>query len=224
MKEYETCEENILKAAIKTKFPTPTSTKMQFENKEEKISFIAEKFSEIMVALGLDLENESLQRTPYRVAKMYVNEVFSGLDDSNFPEIRFVENEYQHSIHGNMVFVKINLNSFCEHHFVPIMGTAYIAYIPNEKLIGLSKIPRILNFFSKRPQLQERLGAQIADSLSTLLDTPHVAISITAQHFCMVARGIEDFTSHTTTNVLKGNFETDHDTKRQFFEAINRKS
>lgn len=217
-----TDEEELISKAKKTTYPSPYKNTNQFNSNEEKIEYIASKFRDIMVALGLDLDDDSLQRSPYRVAKMYVNEVFSGLNEDNFPEIRFVKNEFNHTKFGNMIFVKTNLSSTCEHHFVPVIGTAYVAYLPQKKIIGLSKISRIVNFFSKRPQLQERLGEQIADCLSILLESPHVAISITAQHFCMIARGIEDHTSHTTTNVLRGNFDSDSELRREFFEAINR--
>ncbi|MEC7839360.1 MAG: GTP cyclohydrolase I FolE [Chlamydiota bacterium] len=222
MTKNEEHDPQLIQQAIKTNFPSPLSRKDNGMSKDEKIDYIAERFYDIMYALGLDMDDESLQRTPLRVAKMYVEEIFSGIDPTSFPDIRFVENEYHHSNDGNMVFVKINMNSFCEHHFVPVIGTAYVAYIPNKKLIGLSKIPRIVKFFSQRPQLQERLCAQVADCLSTLLETPSVAVSVTAQHYCMIARGIEDFTSHTTTNVFRGDFETNPETRRQFFESINR--
>lgn len=215
-------ENELIQKAIKTTISSPYKKSNQFTTNEEKIDYIASKFRDIMIALGLDIEDESLQRTPYRVAKMYVNEIFSGLNEDNFPEIRFIKNEFNHTQFGNMIFVKTNLSSTCEHHLVPVIGTAYVAYIPQKKIIGLSKISRIVNFFAKRPQLQERLGEQITDSLSILLESPHIAVSITAQHFCMIARGIEDNSSHTTTNVLRGNFDTDSELRRQFFEAINR--
>lgn len=121
-----------------------------------------------------------------------------------------------------MVFVKVNFTSFCEHHFVPMMGHAYVAYLPKGKLIGLSKIPRIVKFFAKRPQVQERLTAQIADSLATILETEDVAVSITAQHFCVVARGIEDQNSHTTTNDFRGKFEEASLERQEFFQAMNK--
>lgn len=208
-------------AAI-TNFPSPVIKSGPHLSDEEKIDYIAERFREIMEVLGLDLANDSLARTPYRVAKMYVNEIFSGLDDKNFPRISFIEDQFQHQNKSNMVFVKVNFNSFCEHHFVPMNGTAYVAYIPNGKLIGLSKIPRIVRFFASRPQVQERLNAQIADSLAILLNTQNVAVSLAAQHFCILARGIEDTESHTITNVLRGDFESDPTTRREFFEAVNR--
>ncbi|MEM1283326.1 MAG: GTP cyclohydrolase I FolE [Chlamydiota bacterium] len=225
MEEYnETTDGELIKKAKTTKFPTPFSKEGPLFSDEERIDYIADKFRDIMIALGLDIEDPSLSRTPYRVAKMYVNEIFSGLNDDGFPPIRYVENQFQHSKTGNMVFVKVNVSSFCEHHFVPFIGTAYVAYIPNEKVIGLSKIPRLVNYFSQRPQIQERLTAQIADSLSLLLGTKSVAVSISAQHYCMISRGIEDAASWTTTNIFKGEFETDGEVRGQFFEAINRKT
>lgn len=225
MEEYTESEHSeLIKQAKRTKFPTPCSPEGSQFTDEERIEYIEGKFKDIIVALGLDINDPSLSRTPYRVAKMYVNEIFSGLKEDTFPPIRFVENNFQHSEKGNLVCVKVNVNSFCEHHFVPFIGTAYIAYIPKDKVIGLSKIPRLVKFFSQRPQIQERLTAQIADSLSTLLGTENVAVSISAQHYCMISRGIEDAASWTTTNVLKGDFETDVHTREQFFEAISRKT
>jgi len=214
--------QSTLKKAAVTNFPTPCKEKSTLSN-EEKISIIADHFSEIMDVLGLDLKDDSLHRTPYRVAKMYVNEIFSGLDTNTFPPVSFIEDRFSHGENSNTVFVTVKFNSFCEHHFVPMNGTAYIAYRPNGKLIGLSKIPRIVRYFAKRPQVQERLTAQIADSLSTLLDTKDVAVSIVAQHFCIIARGIEDENSQVITNVLRGSFEKDGPLRREFFEAINRK-
>lgn len=205
-----------------THFPTPLSENPPEMEDAEKIAYIAERFKEIMECLGLDLEDPSLAKTPERVAKMYVTEVFSGLKTETFPSITVVDNEFQHSKRGNLVFLKVNFHSFCEHHFVPMNGTVFIAYIPGSKIIGLSKIPRLVRYFSRRPQLQERLTAQIADALSMLLETEHVAVSITAQHFCVMARGIEDDDSHTTTNVLRGDFETLSSMQQQFFESINR--
>ena len=184
---------------------------------EEKISYIADRFIDIMKALGLDLQNESLAKTPLRIAKMYVNEIFSGLDSSKFPEVTFIKEEGE----SNVIQLKTNFSSFCEHHFVPFVGTAHIAYIPNGKLIGLSKIPRILRYFAKRPQLQERLTAQVADSLGSLLNTDDVAVSITAQHFCMAIRGIEDRESSTTTHVLRGQFESNPSIRQEFFTTIH---
>ncbi len=208
-------------AAI-THFPTPLLNDADKQNNAEKIAYIAVRFKEIMECLGLDLSDPSLAKTPERVARMYVNEVFSGLDYNNFPSVSVVDNEFQHSKRGNLVFLKVNFHSFCEHHFVPMNGVAYIGYIPGRKIIGLSKIPRIVRYFAKRPQLQERLTAQIADALSIILEIEHVAVSLTAQHFCVMARGIEDDDSHTTTNVLRGEFELNPALQHQFFESNNR--
>ena len=210
----------ILKKAAQTAFPTPCQT--SHLSQEEKIAFIAERFEEIMEALGLDLSDSSLARTPYRVAKMYVNEIFSGLDLSAFPEIRLIEDKFQHKDETNMVFTRVRFNSFCEHHFVPMNGTASIAYAPSGKLIGLSKISRIVHFFARRPQLQERLTAQIADSICTLLGTPNVAVSILAEHHCIIARGVEDEESRVITNVLRGRFDEETSLRREFFEAVSR--
>lgn len=217
-------KEKIPKKAIKTRYPTPVASKKDKRTPEEKIAFISDRFREIMECLGLDVENESLARTPYRVAKMFVNEIFTGLDDETFPEIRFVNEDYSHSKKGNAIFIKVNFNSFCEHHFVPMMGVVYVSYIPNKKVVGLSKIPRIIRFFAQRPQMQERLGAQIADSLSAILETEHVAVCIVAKHFCMIVRGIEDAASHTVTHVLLGDFENDPDRRNEFFEAMKRQN
>lgn len=212
-------DEKILQNAQRTRFPSPVLGDAQEMPKQEKIARIAEKFRDIMEILGLDLSDESLQRTPYRVAKMYVEEVFSGLDPENFPQITLFNDDFQHGHRSNMVFVKTNFCSFCEHHFVPMEGTAYIAYIPNGKLIGLSKIPRIVRHFSRRPQVQERLTAQIADALSILTGTDHVAVSLCAQHHCMTARGIESENSHAITHVLRGDFDTDVSLRKEFFDA-----
>jgi len=208
--------------ASETRFPSPIKHKHTHLSKEEKIDFIATRFRDILEVLGLDLEDDSLARTPQRIAKMYVNEIFSGLDPAAFPEISFFKDNFQHNGKSNMVLVKVNFCSFCEHHFVPMNGTAYVAYIPHEKLIGLSKIPRIVRYFARRPQVQERLSAQIADSMALLLNTEDVAVSITAQHFCVIARGIEDENSHTITNVLRGEFDTNPILRGEFFEGINR--
>lgn len=204
-----------------TNFPSPVSP--SHLSKEEKIAYIAERFEQILEALGLDLSDDSLAKTPQRIAKMYVNEIFSGLDINEFPEISFIKDHFEHEGKSNMVFVKVSFCSFCEHHFVPMNGTVYVSYIPKGKLIGLSKIPRIVRFFAKRPQVQERLTAQIADSLSLLCETEDVAVSITAQHYCVIARGIEEESSHTITNCLRGEFEANDILRREFFESINRK-
>lgn len=220
-KDHKSSDKNVPFAAI-THFPTPVNHDQSEMDEDEKVDYIAVRFKEIMECLGLDLDDPSLAKTPERVARMYVKEVFSGLNLDNFPSISVVDNEFQHSKRGNLVFLKVNFHSFCEHHFVPMNGVAYIGYVPERKIIGLSKIPRIVRYFARRPQLQERLTAQIADALSIILEIEHIAVSLTAQHFCVMARGIEDDDSHTTTNVLRGDFETNSALQQQFFESINR--
>jgi GTP cyclohydrolase I len=205
-----------------THFPSPLIKKQRALSEPEKVELIAKHFREIMEILGLDLTHDSLSQTPQRIAKMYVYEIFGGLNEANFPLISFFEEQLHKDLKANIVFLKVGLTSFCEHHFIPMVGFAYVAYIPNKKLIGLSKIPRIVHFFARRPQLQERLTAQIADSLAILLDTEDVAVSITAQHYCVITRGIRDEQGHTITNVLRGQFDTNHNLRHEFFEAINR--
>lgn len=205
-----------------TNFPTPVKASSRNLSDEEKISEIAGHFKKIMEILELDLSDDSLTRTPERVAKMYVKEIFSGLDTKKFPTISVFDDHFKHDGKSNIVFVRVSFISFCEHHFIPMSGTAYIAYLPGKKLIGLSKIPRIVRYFSKRPQVQERLTAQIADSLSLCLDTNNVAVSITAQHFCVIARGIEDESGHTITNVFRGDFDSKESLRQEFFEALHR--
>lgn len=217
-------DEETLQRAFHTSFPSPIDVNAERLTKAEKISRIAEKFRDIMLILGLDLNDDSLQHTPYRVAKMYVEEVFSGLDPSTFPRISFIEDRFQHGQRANMVFVKVNFSSFCEHHFVPMTGNAYVAYLPNGKLIGLSKIPRIVRFFARRPQVQERLTAQIADAISLVTGSDHVAVYICAQHHCMTARGIESEGSHAITNMLKGEFDTNISLRKEFFDALDRET
>jgi GTP cyclohydrolase I len=185
---------------------------------EEKRQRIQLHFAEIMRLLGLDLTDDSLADTPRRVAKMYVHEVFSGLDYRNFPKLTVVENKMQVD---EMIRVnKINLSSTCEHHFVTIDGTATVAYIPRRKVIGLSKINRIVAFFARRPQIQERLTEQVLLALQTLLETEDVAVSITAVHFCVKARGVMDANSQTTTTALGGGFKTRPETRKEFLNGL----
>jgi GTP cyclohydrolase I len=188
--------------------------------REEKISKISQSFKEIMQTLGLDLSDPSLEKTPERVAKMYVNEIFAGLDPKNFPDplSLFEDSDY---VGSKTVLIKdISFSSFCEHHFLPMHGVVHVSYIPSGKIIGLSKIHRLVRYFSARPQLQERLTSQIADALSQILNTPHVGIVINAKHFCVVARGVQDVTSTTTTSALRGDFETDALLRAEFFSNI----
>ena len=180
----------------------------------DKVEIIKKHFSEILKTLGLDLNDDSLKDTPKRIAKMYVNEIFSGLDSKNFPKITVIENKMGYD---QMVCVQdIEVMSVCEHHFQPIDGFATIAYIPNKKVIGLSKINRIAEFFAKRPQVQERLTKQIADCLEYVLSTPDVAVYIDAKHHCMTSRGVEDAESTAATCDLRGCFKDDAKTRAEF--------
>lgn len=199
--------------------PTPMLTNHLSD--DHKITAIAEKFGEIMKILGLDLTNDSLKGTPRRIAKMYVNELFSGLSADYFPRITAIENEMQYD---QMVVIQdIQVLSVCEHHFQTIDGLATVAYIPNTKVIGLSKINRIVQFFSRRPQVQERLTKQIADCLQFVLDTEHVAVHITAKHYCVIARGVQDAGSSTTTTDLRGDFKDRQDTRIEFMQHCTTK-
>ena len=173
------------------------------EEKKEKIAF---HFKEIMDVLGLDLTDDSLKGTPKRVAKMYVEEIFSGLDPKNKPKIALFDNKYQY----NQMLVEKNITFYsnCEHHFVPIMGKAHVAYISSGKVIGLSKLNRIVQHFAKRPQVQERLTNQIGNELKTILQTDDIAVIIDAKHLCVSSRGIKDETSATVTSYYGGAFNT----------------
>lgn len=205
-----------------TNFPSPVIYPKKPLSNEEKIEIIADRFRDILDVLGMDLTDDSIAKTPYRVAKMYVEEIFSGLNLDNFPEVSFFKDEFHHEHKANMVLMKVSFTSFCEHHFVPMNGVAYVAYLPDKELIGLSKIPRIVRYFARRPQVQERLTAQIADCMALLLESNNVAVSISAYHYCVIARGIEDEASHTVTNVLRGQFNTNENLRKEFFEGINR--
>jgi GTP cyclohydrolase I len=185
---------------------------------EEKRQRIQAHFTEIMKVLGLDLRDDSLMDTPRRIAKMYVNEIFGGLDYRTFPKLTVVENKMQCD---EMIRVrKISMSSTCEHHFITIDGTATVAYIPKTKVIGLSKINRIVSFFAQRPQIQERLTEQVLLALQTLLETEDVAVSMTATHFCVKARGVKDANSETTTTALGGVFKTRPETRKEFLMGL----
>jgi GTP cyclohydrolase I len=183
---------------------------------EEKYLKIKDSLTVIMKTLGLDLNDDSLQETPHRIAKMYVHEIFSGLDYAHFPKITVIENKMKVD---EMVKVKdISLTSTCEHHFVTIDGTARVAYIPGDKIIGLSKINRIVRFFAQRPQVQERLTQQILVALQTLLGTDDVAVTIDATHYCVKSRGVMDAGSTTQTTALGGAFKDSHRTRDEFLK------
>lgn len=181
---------------------------------DEKYHRIKSSFVDILSTLGLDLADDSLAETPHRIAKMYVQEIFSGLDYSEFPKISVIDNKMQVD---EMVKVNdISFTSTCEHHFVTIDGVATVAYIPKDKVLGLSKINRIVRFFAQRPQVQERLTQQILVALQTLAETDNVAVTMNATHYCVKSRGIMDASSTTQTTALGGIFKTTDKTRAEF--------
>ena len=184
---------------------------------EEKVRIISSHFREIMNTLGLDLNDDSLKGTPRRVAKMFVKEIFSGLNPKNKPAIALFENKYRYD--QMLVEKNITLYSNCEHHFVPIVGKAHIAYISSGKIIGLSKLNRLVQYFSQRPQVQERLTMQIANELKTILETESVAVVIDAVHLCVSSRGVQDTNSSTVTTYYSGKFKQE-DTKNEFLSLV----
>ena len=181
----------------------PDAFKLSDTQKKEKIASL---FSEIMDVMGLDLTDDSLKGTPQRVAKMYIEEIFSGLNPANKPKVALFDNKYQY----NQMLVEKNITFYsnCEHHFVPIIGKAHVAYISSGKVIGLSKLNRIVQYYAKRPQVQERLTNQIAEELKAVLNTEDVAVIIDAKHLCVSSRGIKDDTSSTVTSFFGGQFNT----------------
>lgn len=183
-------------------------------DRDTKYQRIKQSFADIATTLGLDLKDDSLCETPHRIAKMYVDEIFAGLDYANFPKITVIENKM--GVDEMIKISDIGLTSTCEHHFITIDGTARVAYIPKDKIIGLSKINRIVRFFAQRPQVQERLTRQVLIALQTLLQTDDVAISIDATHYCVKSRGIMDANSHTQTTALGGVFKNKHKTRAEF--------
>ena len=187
---------------------------------DEKIAEIKDKFTDIMNALGLDLADDSLIDTPNRVAKMYVKEIFFGLDYKHFPKATTVDNKMKYD---EMVIERnINVQSNCEHHFVIIDGSCHISYIPKNKVLGLSKLNRIVQFFSKRPQIQERLTEQIYYALSYILETDDIGVIIEASHYCVKSRGIQDVNSDTVTSKMGGCFKSDPEARKEFLSIVNK--
>ena len=188
-----------------TGLETPMKDNAFEHSDEEKKESIALLFAQIMDVMGLDLNDDSLRGTPERVAKMYIDEIFSGLDPKNKPKVALFENKYQY----NQMLVEKNITFYsnCEHHFVPIIGKAHVAYISSGKVIGLSKLNRIVQYYAKRPQVQERLTNQIGVELQELLETDDVAVIIDAKHLCVSSRGIKDDTSATVTSFYGGVFD-----------------
>tara|TARA_B100001063_G_scaffold244284_1_gene276699 strand:- start:1158 stop:1733 length:576 start_codon:yes stop_codon:yes gene_type:complete len=183
-------------------------------SRDQRYSKIRDAFTEIMESLGLDLRDDSLEETPHRIAKMYVDEIFGGLDYAQFPKITLIENKM--NVEEMVCVENIDLTSTCEHHFVTIDGSAKVAYIPKDTVIGLSKINRLVRFFSQRPQVQERLTQQVLVAMQTLLGTEDVAVTINAIHYCVKARGVKDGNSSTRTTSLGGVFKSNPASRAEF--------
>ena len=203
---------------VMTSLETPMRSDAFDLTNEEKKAKIAHHFEQIMKTLGLDLTDDSLKGTPARVAKMYVEEVFRGLDPINKPKVALFENKYSYK--EMLVEKDITVKSFCEHHFVPIVGRAHVAYKSNGSVIGLSKINRVVDYFARRPQVQERLTVQIAEELKRVLKTEDVAVLIDAKHMCVSLRGVEDEASSTITTSFNGIFAEDS-VRREFLTYID---
>lgn len=210
-------EEFLGEQHIGTSYDTPLRKDAFDISDEQKIKIISRNFKEIMNTLGLDLTDDSLKGTPARVAKMFVKEIFSGLDPKNKPAIALFDNKY---MYDQMLIEKnITLFSNCEHHFVPIIGKAHVAYISSGKVIGLSKLNRIVQYYSQRPQVQERLTMQIANELKSVLETDDVAVVIDAVHLCVSSRGMKDVNSSTITAEYGGKFK-DKNTRAEFLSLL----
>ncbi|WP_420387396.1 GTP cyclohydrolase I FolE [Roseivirga sp.] len=205
---------------IMTSIATPLRDDAFELSDAEKIERIQEYFEKIMHTLGLDLTDDSLKGTPKRVAKLYVNELFKGLNEKNKPSMSTFENKYQYR--QMLVEKNITLYSNCEHHFLPIVGKAHVAYIPKDKVIGLSKMNRIVDYYARRPQVQERLALQILNEMQRSLGTEDVAVYIDAEHMCVSSRGASDQSSSTVTVEFGGQFN-EETTKKEFLTYINDK-
>ena len=213
-KKIETIGDNHLSFNIET----PVLENAFEKSDEQKITAIQFHFAEIMKELGLDLTDDSLSGTPYRFGKMYVKELFYGLNPANKPRLATFQNKY--GFQKMLIEKNISLDSTCEHHFLPITGNAHIAYIPKDKVIGLSKINRLVDYYSHRPQVQERLCVQILNDLQNTLETEDVIVVINAKHLCVTSRGIEDKSSSTTTTEYGGCFENIQN-RNEFFNCLS---
>lgn len=211
--------EEIGEEHVGTSLETPLREDAFEMDDELKIELIEKHFREIMHIMGLDLTDDSLKGTPHRVAKMYVKEVFSGLNPKNKPVAKLFENKYKYN--EMLVEKDITFHSHCEHHFVPIYGKAHVAYISSGEVIGLSKINRIVQYFSKRPQVQERLTMQIGNELKEVLGTEDVAVIMDANHMCVSSRGVQDTNSSTVTSFYSGKFEKDEQSRNEFLKYIS---
>ncbi len=210
--------DNIGDNHVGTSIETPMREDAFDLSDEEKMVIIEDRFRDIMETMGLDLTDDSLKGTPHRVAKMFIQEIFYGLNPENKPRVSVFENKFKY---GEMLVEKnINMNSTCEHHFLPIVGKAHVAYISNGEVIGLSKINRIVDYFARRPQVQERLTVQIANELRKILKTDDVAVLIDAKHMCVSSRGIQDESSSTVTAEYSGKFK-EKSTRDEFLKYLN---
>lgn len=204
--------EHLLKQGVETPFRLPPATH------GDQIREISQHFQAIMQVLGLDLADDSLQDTPRRLGKMYVEELFWGLSPENFPKMTAVANRMGYD---EMVIEKnIIVHSCCEHHFAMIDGYAHVAYMPHHKVLGLSKLNRVVEYFARRPQIQERLTEQIYHALNYLLETPDIAVQISARHYCVKSRGVEDINSETLTSKLGGCFKEDPSSRQEFLALV----
>ena len=206
---------------VSTSVNTPLREDAFVMSEDQKIEKIEEHFRSIMEIMGLDLTDDSLKGTPRRVAKMYVKEIFSGLNPANKPAVTLFENKYKYN--EMLVEKDISFFSNCEHHFVPIFGKAHVAYISSGKVIGLSKLNRLVQYFAKRPQVQERLTMQIGKELQAALNTDDVAVVIDAKHMCVASRGVNDVTSSTVTSFYGGKFK-DEGVKQEFLKYLELKT
>lgn len=198
---------------------TPTVEEKLNQPTKKKLASIEKSFRSIMETLGLDLSDDSLTDTPARVAKMYVNEIFQGLDYNNFPKCTAVENKMSYD---EMVLEKdITAISSCEHHFVTIDQKVHIAYIPKDKVLGLSKLNRVAKFFAQRPQIQERFAEQVFHALEFILETKNIAVVVKGKHYCVAQRGVEDSSSYTITSKIGGAFKTDSSLRKEFMDLVS---
>jgi GTP cyclohydrolase I len=208
-------EKNLIKLGLQT----PTIKEYLDKPDDIKISVITEQITSLMKILGMDLSDDSLIDTPKRVAKMFVRETMWGLKPENFPKITVIDNKMHYD---EMLIEKdITVMSQCEHHLVIIEGKAHVAYMPKNKVIGLSKLNRIVEYFSRRPQVQERLTAQIFETLKFILGTDDVAVSLEAKHYCVISRGVSDESSYTVSSALGGKFRDDSDIRREYLTIVS---
>ncbi len=215
--EADSHSDEIGELHVATSLETPMKADAFVLSDEEKIKIISEHFAEIMETLGLDLTDDSLQGTPRRVAKMFTKEIFKGLNPANKPSVSLFQNQYQYN--KMLIERDITVKSTCEHHFLPVIGKAHVGYISSGKVIGLSKINRFVDYFARRPQVQERLTRQILEALKEILDTDDVIVVIDAKHFCVACRGIEDDASTTVTMDYDGAF-INQQRRSEFLEFV----